>query len=214
MRKRIWITTAVFGIGAATASFGSGPRTRPWLLPGIPDRDYQQGGPFPQTQILSLEAALLEASAPVNGAVVRPRMRYFQLDREALRLGHCFLSKVAVTIHEDGRWTLNCRADQNPWFSTEARGLPALRLSSPAVEQETIHLLRNEFQVTLSFVMAPLNEKRELIGTGRPVFVKACPAPFWVQRGQPKNHVTGGVHPDFVRFFDAIDRAEIEFKVR
>ena len=45
--------------------------------------------------------------------IARSRVKVFQLDQAEMRVDHWPLSRVAFTIHEDGRWTLSLRATPN-----------------------------------------------------------------------------------------------------
>jgi hypothetical protein len=214
-RARLLAAAALAGTAGLGADFLR-PHTRPPVFPGIPYRDYQQGGPFPQAQILSKGGVLLLELVDRTKAIatVKKRTRYFQLNQETLRVGHCFLSKVAVVIYEDGEWTFNARADQNPWFARESPRLPGLRLPNLADEETTNFLKRNEFFVKLSFVAAAKQrEESRIAGTGMPVMAVCCPPPFWVQRGQPLHHMARGCNTDLARSFDTVDRVELLLKI-
>jgi hypothetical protein len=50
--------------------------------------------------------------------------------------------------------------------------------------------------------------------TGKPVLFQLGPKQFWVQRGQPKDYWFRGNKDDVTRYFDLIDRVEIELFYR
>ncbi len=186
--------------------------TRPRCLKGIPQADYVQG-PSSRELALSTDGVLLERVAPpsADGAAAPLKMRYFQLDQAAVKVEHCSLSQVAFAFEPDGRWRLNCRADQNP--VAPPSGLAPTNFSGPKTTLGTEHLRRNEFHVRVRCYGAfPVKESAGL--TGKPVFVELTMPPFWVQRGEPQMKLWQNQHPDLARFFDLIDRVQIDFFFR
>ncbi len=56
-----------------------------------------------------------------------------------------------------------------------------------------------------------MKEPRADETTGKPVLFELGPDRFWVQRGQPKDLWLRGTDKAVKRYFDLIDRVEIEF---
>jgi hypothetical protein len=137
-------------------------------------------------------------------------LRVFQLDTGVVKVDHCSLAEVAFTIEETGQFKLNFRADQNPWFTKEVRGLPP---PTEHLKLETTFLKRNEFHVRVRcHGYYPVRE--EMKTTGKPALVVLEPPPFWVQRGVPYMGFIQGVNAGLGQYFNLIERVEIDFYYR
>lgn len=187
------------------------PHTRTRCLPGIPYADYQHGEVSPLVQTISASGILREHPvADQPNVAKKPGLRYFQLDEARIKNGHCFLSQLALTMEKTGWWTLSFRADQNPWFTQDPRGLPPTPPTGPETAPDTNHLKRNQFYIRIRcFVDFPIKEGVPI--TGKSTVVVLQPPPFWVQRGVPEMGFIEGRHPGLHRFFDVIDRIEVDF---
>jgi hypothetical protein len=192
------------------------PRTRPCLPPGIPDREYTSGSISRPAEAQSTVGLLLELSA---GAVVpdaaKPQIRYFQLATPGLQRDHCSISRVAFFIEEDGRWKLSLRADQNPQFGVRDSGtlFPGPRQRSG--DLFTDYLLRNQFFVRVRCLAGvPLAQPLPGFAPAPPVLLRMEPPAFWVQRAVPLEWGAQGADPDLPRYFNLIDRIEVEFFYR
>ncbi|HKM56488.1 MAG TPA: hypothetical protein VJY33_23995 [Isosphaeraceae bacterium] len=177
----------------------------------------------------------------IPGAVANPspRIKVFQFVPSALQIDHCSISRIAFSLQDNGQWRLSLQADQNPVVENSTalttvlpstttspdfpstgkpalatapiRGLPAVRL------KHTTFLKRNLFVVQIR----GLGDFAEQISVpasppqlGKPVLVAMEPISFWVQNGVPYPLVSEGVVADASRFFDMIDRVELEFSYR
>lgn len=231
-RKRLaWATAAVLGVSGVAATRHC---TRPACCPGLPGYDYQFGTVAPPVVTVSLPEVTVEGRPPftpgvppdgltiVPAPVVRGRVKYFQLGQARIENNHCFLSQVAVTLHESGAWTLSLRADQNPWMTgprhevstpVQLRGaVSALQPPIPPLVLETNSLKRNLFMVKVRCYGAyRLREAVPTATTGKPVLFELPPAIFWVQRGVPYDFWNQQPLPAVSQNFDLIDRVEIEF---
>lgn len=131
-----------------------------------------------------------------------PRIRLYQLDRSQLAINHCAISEVALQLHDNGRWVLSLRADQN-------------RVVPGQDHYPFLHLKRNEFVVRLrclgAFQVEPIES---LGGVGKPVLAALHPPAFWVQRRQPAHPRLSGDSAEVRAYFAQIDRVEIEFFYR
>ena len=129
-------------------------------------------------------------------------IKLYQLDRQNLQIDHCSISQVALQLHNDGRWVLSLRGDQNPKPED----------GKPAPYNPVLHIKRNEFFVRLRCLGAAQNEPAANgVGAGKPVLVDLAPCSFWVQNGSPRWVRTGG-HSETVRaYLSRIDRVEVEF---
>src|SRR5262249_12513504 len=121
------------------------------------------------------------------------RVKVFQFTTSTLAINHCSVSRMVMTIREDGLWRVSLRADQNPRFDplslktappvdAQVIGMPNVRI------EQTGHLKRNLFVVRLrglgSFT-EPLPAGMALPIVAKPVFLEAPELLFWVQSGVP-----------------------------
>lgn len=150
----------------------------------------------PERPTASASSALPRAMAAIAPARA---LRLFQLERTHLGVDHCAISNVAVQLHRDGLWVLSLRADQNP---TSPDGIESYR--------PRLHVRRNAFQVRLrcyGFYGATTSQ----LPVGRPVLADLHPVEFMVEREVPKHIRMACCDPRVARYFDMIDRIEIEF---
>jgi hypothetical protein len=241
--RRVPITILVGGAGIVSAGMvGAGGvhrhHARPRALPGIPARDYQtSAGPLPKPVVALSSAATPmglgePSSAPGaasmallagrNETAVRPRTKYYQFAPATLQVDHCMISRIAVTLQEDGAWRLNLQADQNPGGQEPAAATLPVTMSASqgsvaGITRHTLYVKRNLFIITVRGLGAN-SEPLPLAGApgaqGKPVLLSLAPITFWVQRGIPRTLTLEGAHPDAQDFFDLIDRVEIEFTYR
>src|SRR5262249_33729242 len=150
--------------------------TRPGTLPGLPVHDYvpYQGLEVSRPAALVSQSGVLIEQVPgvANGATLPgPRARFYQLDQARLQLEHCFLSRVALTLHDNGDWILSLRADQNPWMtgprtvvSTPEQERGAVSALQPPIAdtgRQTSQLRRNLFIVAVrAYGAYPLKERQ------------------------------------------------------
>ena len=217
-------TAALYGMGAGVTYH----TTRPGCVCGLPCYDYVHGGASQPVSVFSLDAVpLVGTPPPVGGtaAAAGERVKYFQLSQTTMQLDHCFLSRVVLVLSDTGEWTLSLRADQNPWMtgpgnvsSTPVQlpgGATALRPPIPDLTKETEGLKRNLFFLTVRcYGGYTVREQQPALAPGKPVLFRLQPAPFWVQRGQPYDFWDREATPDVARYFDQIDRVEVEFSYR
>lgn len=212
-RKALLLVTGVALISGMGPTWVR-PVMRPGCLPGIPERDYQPlapGAPVsPLVQGVSFDGVELMPRA--GEPVAKIKVRTFGLAEKSLKIHHCSVSQLAFTMEQDGRWVVNLRGDQNPWFYREPTALPPNKVGfAPGLE--TNHLIRNEFQVTVR-CMGNFQQRDQAPQTGRPVLAVIGPINFMVQRGVPYVGSFNGVNPDLARYFAVIDRAEFSFVYR
>jgi hypothetical protein len=197
---------------------------------GLPTYDYQslttsrlvQAVSMPMVEIRLEQRTRFSPGLPPDGLttaaplVLRERVRYFQLEQSQLKVDHCSLPRFVLVLHEDGYWTLSLRADQNP----ETEGQPFNAVTAPGVPlsdtiKQTTQLKRNLFSVrVLCHTGFPLDENLPQTGTGKPVLFEVRPEPFWVQRGQPRDVWIKQAQEDVSKYFDLIDRVQVEFSYR
>ena len=242
MTARQWWMVVLFG-GVAVALSGTATaewpkhRARPRPLPGIPCYPYQSTDvqPRPTVTVVSLVRVTAVPSAtpaaagilpplppvvpdsPVPGpllSVARPGPQVYQLNRTRLQIDHCFLSRVAVTLHPDGMYQISLRADQNPEPGNDIRSplLPGERVETT---RQTSHLRRNLFIVKVrGYGVFPTLGERPSLAPGQPVLVELPVHQFWVQRGEPASMLFEGRSESVARFHELIDRVEVEFTYR
>jgi hypothetical protein len=193
------------------------PRTRVWVKPGIPVHDWHSQTSSVKVEARSTQGMLLQRIALPGtkpNAAEPPRLRYFQLDRASLTVDHCTISRVALQMEEDGLWKLTLRAEQNyPEGKPLAKVVPGVKKQREEVF--TDHIKRNQFYVRLRALAAnPLPTKLVEAAPGAPVLFQLSPPPFWVERGEPYHHEVYGNWEWVRRYFNAIDRVEVEFFYR
>lgn len=234
MLRRGLVAAGLAGMvaGAATAEWPKG-RARPGFAPGVPAYPYQPTNPavpatvtavsFPRLVLTGAEVTAPAAVPPVVTelppplGLVTPTPRppvAFQVRQTRLQVDHCFLTRPAVTLYPDGRYTVSFRADQNPRPGTDVRSplQPDERL---ATALQTEHLRRNLFVVKVrGYGAYPVKDDKPTLASSKPVLAELPPISFWVQRGEPYTGYVEGWCEAVRRSFDRIDRMEIEFTYR
>lgn len=242
MPNRRRVITCLAAMAAATAAAGAGVRryhARPTPLCGLPAADYQPPQPPPAalpSLLVSSPGVVINPPPPAvaNGAAAMSlqiadpgdpramRLKVFQFPTSGLTVDHCSVSRITLTVRDDGFWRANLRAAQNsqvtapgvvapPVPPTPVRGLPAV------TTKETLYLKRNLFVVRLrglGLYQEPLPTPTVPSPLGKPVLLDLCAIEFWVQRGVPYELVRQGWSPDARAYFDRIDRVELEFSYR
>jgi hypothetical protein len=219
---RYW--SLLIGITASFASLGGVTyhKSRSKCLCGLPCYDYVYGTISNTESVFSLDP--VEFGGPPEGSF-RGKAKYFQMSHTSVQLDQCFLSRVALTLEQQGFWTLSLRADQNPWMTGpnhEVTGpfeLPgavsALHPLLSNLEKETDGLKRNQFFVRVRcYGGYPLREPLPAATIGKPVLFELPVAAFWVQRGFPYDLWTRQPMPDVARCYDLVNRVEVEFWYR
>lgn len=230
MRKH-W--QVVIGIGMVLCAMGAGwkcHKMHPGCLPGLPCNDYVYGNISPAVSVFSLDAVPFDSRQPYGpgvpaGSPIRDRVKVFQLSQPQIQNDHCFLRRVALTLEENGEWTLSLRADQNPWMTGPLRevsnptpvpgAVSALKSPEPNLGKETDGLKRNQFFVKVRcYANYPKPVSQAEAVSGKAVLVELPTAMFWVQRGYPYDFWARQSLPGVSRYFDLIDRVEVEFSYR
>jgi len=257
--KRNWgrkiVVVSAVGAGLLGADEARRYHVVPKQLCGIPPANYQPPQPkpvvapviaistvgvmLPPPLTTSTAAAATSLRIPGTPVTRIPRVKYFQFMPTSLQIDHCSISRIALTILDDGHWRLSLQADQNPLVETATalttvmpssttssalhtmakpalptapiRGLPS------GVAKQTSFLKRNLFVIRLR----GLGDFGEVIATppqpsklGKPVLFATPPIEFWVQNGVPYPLVVEAGLLDVQTFFDKVDRVEIEFSYR
>jgi hypothetical protein len=223
----------IIGLASVLSGMGAGWRchtTRSGCVAGLPEYDYVWGNISQAKSVFSLDPIDLgprQAYGPgvPAGLPPRERVKVYQLLRPTVTLDHCSLSRVALTLNESGEATLSLRADQNPWMTGPLREVSnplqvhgpvsAVKSTAPNLGKETDSLKRNQFFVKVRCYGAfKLKEELTAMSPGKPVLVELPTAMFWVQRGYPYDFMQKLPMRDVARYFDLIDRVEVEFSYR
>lgn len=146
---------------------------------------------FPGVQEMS--AAGTGASVTAVGAGSPVRVRVFPLRDKALTNGHCSVSKVVVTVAENGRWSVDLMAEQNPLMVEEAQ-----RAKFELFAQNRFHL-----------TLRPLTAEAGLVpgaadNVAAPAVTLMRVKPFWLERGKSVQVRDEGVDERLVERFAAI----------
>ncbi|WP_166822069.1 hypothetical protein [Thalassoroseus pseudoceratinae] len=155
-----------------------------------------------------------------------PEIRFFQLAQPRIVVNHCAISRVAVSLWEDGRCVVNLLAEQSPPYIPLDILEPAMRFK------------RNRFVVTVrGYGFYPLrNDANDgiLSELGQPEIFRVQQS-FWVERGEAIGHridaqlgevpvpfksPSCGATTYFVaqnipihKLFDRVSRMEVELRV-
>lgn len=208
---------------ATTALGANWARTRPGWTCGVPNHDYRPGVrsstkfviSSPAIPLASRERAfpggaggpvLIPAALP-NPPADETRGKLFQWPTETIAIEHCDVSRPAVQIHEDGKWTLYLLARQNPGFEPGNRGQGFV---------PTAHILRNKFQVFVRcFATRGAALGADASAVGHPCVAEIGPIEFWVERGEPQLVRRTGTWDCSCRSdaeaFARMDRIELQF---
>ena len=209
------VSTVSIVVVAAAPTFH---RTRPGVRCDIPVRDYQHHKFSQPLRSLSNVPMLIEVplAAVFNGNDVRrldtavrqrERVKSFQFVKDpTLQIDHCSVSEMSVLLHESGRWTVSLRANQNPLIASRILDVTTLEPK----QLFTDHLQRNQFHI-IAHCYAQFGPGDGNTVLGKPLVVPLYVKPFWVQRHRPYPLFETDYHPDTQRYFDSIDRVEIEF---
>ena len=193
-------------------------RVKPCPLPGIPAMPYRTVDAAPKPTLTAVSLVRVPAT-PAPSAVplmtTDAALQVFQLRETRLQIDHCFLSRVAVTLHPDGRYQVSFRADQNPMPGDRDVRSPLRPGEVVNVPLQTTQFRRNLFIVKVrGYGVFPTLGDRPSLAPGQPVLVELPVEPFWVQRGEPYAGLAEG-HSDAVRqFLPLLDRVEVEFTYR
>ena len=186
-------------------------RVRPGTLPGIPDYPYtvppDLGKVPPTTTVVSL------VRIPPTPIPRQPQV--YQLRETRLQVEHCFLSRVALAFQEDGTYQISFRADQNPQPGNDTAS-PLRPGETVQTLQQTTPLKRNLFIVKVrGYANFPdTTADRQNLSNGKPVLLEFKPIEVWVQRGQPYSGFVSDRSESVKRYFEYIDRIEVEFTYR
>jgi len=205
---RLGIPAALVAAAAGAAIAGVGRYcTRPQCQRGIPSYDYQYGSRSKTEKTLSYQALPLQQRNEKHEVV--KDLKHFQWKQATVRIDHCSISAPSLRLGTNGSWVLNLQADQNP---------PSDDVAAPAATPEgryTAHLKRNQFVVTLRCYGPPNSEPTSADAPlGKPLLCVLGPTAFWVQRGRTQDVCKQGLSPCVEKYFNMIDRVEIEFYYR
>jgi hypothetical protein len=218
---------------AAAAAMGPEWRTdkeRPRALCSIPGYDYRDASRYSRIETSKSFTATLSPATTTTGKATDPRispaLRTFTQTTTALTVDHCTMSRISVTLFDDGGYTVSFRAEQNASFTQKPQqgagghvvsNLGAVPRDKPDQLLNTGHLRRNEFNVRLRFYGAPpatTTGKSDAIVPG-PVLMTLDLNPFMVQRGEPVEyfHAAGG-NPGVRILFNLVERVEVDLRYK
>ncbi|HEY1188109.1 MAG TPA: hypothetical protein VGE74_10655 [Gemmata sp.] len=209
-----WVCAAVCATACASAGRAEWPRhvAKPKALPGVPGYDYRPNNVRPAQTVTALSLDKVNVTpAPLPGQPQRPATQVYQLSQTRLQVDHCFLSRVAVALHETGEFQISFRADQNPQPGNDPRSplRPGERLEIPL---QTTQLKRNTFVVKVrgyTGVAGTPGQPNPL--PGAPAVIEFPPMEFVVQRGEPASKTFSGYSTAVAKYFPLVDRIEVEF---
>jgi hypothetical protein len=228
MAPALMLVAGAAGVGQHVKQF----RTPANLECEIPPRDYVQALPSFPALAVSKTAILIRGSGTgiIDPDDKNQKLSFYQLKQATLAVEHCSISRVALAIQSDGLWILSFRADQNgntqndPALVAVARPRPPATTSVPKprpilpgaspVSKYTAHIKRNLFKVRVRGYAAFTTEGTLDGSPGRPVLFQLEPDSFMVQNGIPIFKKFEDKDRVIAKYFDSIDRMEIELSYR
>jgi hypothetical protein len=128
-------------------------------------------------------------------------VKVYQLSVPEVRVDHCQLTQVAITIAEDGTYLVNCVAEHNP------------NLVDDKLRPPFFNFKRNGFHLSFRGVgQAQLKDPPQQRVVGQPQYFEIAPQPFWVEAGQKRTMRWTGRCDDVDRYFELIDRVDVELR--
>lgn len=230
-RRRFLATSGLTVLGMAGASEPgvrhkvSSHHSRPIALCEIPPYEYLSTLPAASTVAVSQIAELLRSPTLTPGlpAVAGSTLVYFKLVQASLVNGHCSISNVALTIRDDGYWSLGLQADQNPIVPQSNPPLVAASPAPPRIilrgatlpSRFTAHIKRNQFIIRVRGYGAYPDLTDPATPSGRPILFALQIPPFWVERELPLRPLPfEGKNGLIAEYFKSVDRVEVELTYR
>ena len=217
MIGRVWKASVCVAVGiTATVSVGRAefPRhvAKPKPLPGVPGYDYRSGNLLPAATATTISLPRVPVTpAPLPGQAARPATYVYQMGETRLQVDHCFLSRAAVALHENGEYQISFRGDQNPRPGADIRA-PLKEGERLDTTLQTSQLLRNTFVVKVrGYTGMAGDAARPNLLVGAPAVVEFPVMEFMVQRGEPASKAYSGKSAAVEKYFPLIDRIEVEF---
>lgn len=154
---------------------------------------------------LSFEGVLDTASISTAGtsplASAPTRIRTFPLREKALTIDHCRISRVVVTIAENGEWSIDMVAEQNPQLLTNEKQ-PRIQLYQ-----------QNKFHITVRPLLgSQVVSSNSLDDVAAPTVSSLQVTPFWLEKGQTKNVHFSDYDPQLAARFDSIRQVAVDLQ--
>ncbi|HWL09845.1 MAG TPA: hypothetical protein VNQ76_15675 [Planctomicrobium sp.] len=171
----------------------------------LPGHEYR--GPQPVNPVSGVSQLAIPLTYTYTDADTRSeksvQAKVFQLDASELRNDHCQLTKVALTIQQNGKWMLNFTARQDPDL------VPThMRASFERFE-------RNLFCVSVYGAgLFPTIERIDVSPTGKPQLFYLFLQPTVLEKRQISRLNYSGHSDEISRYFELIDRVEIDLRYR
>lgn len=202
LRAAVPLVLGASGLALGSDLFLGRPLRRLCYLPNHPYQRARTTNPV-STVSLTAVAAPNVAPLPEQGAAgpvsKTLRVKQFQMNAAEVRVDHCALTRVSVVLVEDGTWIVAATAEQNP-NSVDAKEQPRF-----------VELKRNRFHVVVRGVgLSTQAESPQTAVLGKPEYCRLAPTPFWVERGEKQSLRWPGRDADVQRYFDLIDRVEVD----
>ena len=149
--------------------------------------------------VLDTDSAVAGRSSPLSARPVR--VRSFALREKELRIDHCRISRVVVTIADTGDWMIDMMAEQNPKLL-------------PNELQPRIQLFdQNRFHVTVRPLLGgPVVSPDSLDDVVGPTVSSLSVPPFWLEKGQTKNIHHSDNDPRLANRFDSIRQVAVDLQ--
>jgi len=145
------------------------------------------------------------ADDPVPGAMLdlertSLRLKSFQIRERFLRVDHCELSLITVTLVNDGTWYLTLTARQDPsMLDTRQR---------PEFER----FRRNQFRLDVNPVLlVQVQQNASGAALGKPELPHIPRQEFWVEKGETVRIQRDGSSAELAKYFELVEQVDVHF---
>jgi len=130
-------------------------------------------------------------------------LKTFQINERFLRIDHCEVSLVTVTVANEGQWFLTFVARQDP------------AIVESKLRPEFERFKRNQFRVEVNPVlMMSVQQSATNAALGKPELPHIPVQEFWVEKGQTIRIQRNERNKDLARYFDLIEQVDVHFSYR
>jgi hypothetical protein len=191
---------------------------------GLPSHDYSRerfSPPISGSSLRAIRSTSLQvrsgdtaasAGARETAAVLRAieldelppgELKVFQIEPATLRIDHCAVSQVVVTIAESGEWMLSLQAQQDP------------RLESAQLRTQFENFRRNEFRLEVRPILVlTARQNADVAVLGKPELDAIDAQEFWLDKHEVRRITLKNSSQDLRRYFAQIEQVDVHFSYR
>lgn len=181
----------------------------------LPGDDYSTdrfSSPISGNSLRAIRSTAVHPPTPATGSTAlvstatasrEVSLKVFQIEPARLRIDHCEVSQIAVTVADSGEWHVSFQARQDP------------RLLEPAQRTEFERFRRNELRLEIRPIL--VLTARQNAGDavlGKPELRAIETLQFWVQKEETRRIAERGLSNDLQKYFDQIEQVDVHFSYR